>query len=147
LAPGGEQRTHDRTDFGRGLKERFDLAIKSSPPTGAGQQAERLQHTADHVGKPRRHPYELSASSEESSRAMRIERFDVDRPIPSCAHDLRQTFGVVLIGLVDPHLQCGLNAAGIQTLHIKPLATHAMNEPGRHRSGLDTHFGVPARVL
>src|ERR1700746_2905157 len=29
LAPGGEQRTHDRTDFGRALEKRFDLPIKS----------------------------------------------------------------------------------------------------------------------
>src|SRR5258708_22495440 len=83
LPPSGEQRAHDQADFGSAFEQRLDPPIKSEPPTGAGQQAEGLQHAAYHVGEPRRHAYELCASSKESSSPMRIERLYVDWPIPS----------------------------------------------------------------
>ena len=79
LPPGDKQRTHDQGDIRSAVEQNFDPLIKSEPPTGAGQQAEGLQHTAYHVGEPRRHAHELSASPEESSRAMRIEGLHVDR--------------------------------------------------------------------
>lgn len=50
VPPGGEQRAHNQADFGSTFEQRFDLAIKSEPATGAGQQAKGLQHPADHVG-------------------------------------------------------------------------------------------------
>src|SRR5215471_10772661 len=79
VPPGDKQWTHDHGDVGSAVEQRFDLLIKSEPPSGAGQQAEGLQYTAYHVGEPRRHAHELSASPEESSRAMRIEGLHVDR--------------------------------------------------------------------
>src|SRR6266851_984986 len=142
LPPSGEQRAHDEADFRSALEQRLDPPIKSEPPTGAGQQAEGLQHAAYHVGEPRRHAHELRASSKESSIPMRIERLYVDWPIPSRAHDLRQSLGVVLVGFVEPHLQRGLHTPGVQTLDIKASAAQAVHEPGRHRAGLDTDFDV-----
>src|SRR4051794_40864621 len=78
---------------------------------------------------------------------MRIEGLHVDRPIPSRAHDLSQPFGVVLVGLVELHLQSGLHSPGVQTLDIEASAAQAVNEPGCHRTGLDAHFGVDTSVL
>jgi len=84
-----------------GAPSSLDPPIKSEPPTGAGQQAEGLQHAAYHVGEPRRHAHELRASSKESSSPMRIERLYVDWPIPSRAQHLRQPFRVVLVVLLS----------------------------------------------
>src|SRR6185436_17568640 len=114
-----EQRAHDQADFGSAFEQRFDPPIKSETPTGAGQQTEGLQHAAYHVGEPRRHTDELRASPKESTSTMCIERLYVDWPIRSRAHDLRQPLGVVLVSFVEPHLQCGLHAPGVQTFDIK----------------------------
>jgi hypothetical protein len=73
---------------------------------------------------------------------MRIERLYMDRPIPSRAQNLRQPVSVVLIGFVEPHLQCSLHASGVQTLDIKANAAQPVHEPRRHRAGLDTDFDV-----
>jgi hypothetical protein len=62
---------------------------------------------------------------------------------PDCA-DLRQPFAVLFIGLVDPLPQCGLYAAGLQTLHIEVNAADAMNKRGRHGADFGTGFGISA---
>jgi len=53
---------------------------------------------------------------------MHIQRLDVHRLVPSGPDDLRQTFRVVLIGLVEPHLQRRFDPPSIQTLHVAGLA-------------------------
>jgi hypothetical protein len=73
---------------------------------------------------------------------MRIERLHMNRAIPSRAHYLLQPLRVVLVGFVEPHLQRGLDTPGVKTLDIKPSVAQAMNKPGRHRTGLDTHLDV-----
>src|SRR3954465_15873151 len=78
---------------------------------------------------------------------MRIEGLYVDRPIPSRAHDLGQPFGVVLVGLVELHLQSGLHSPGVQPRDIGGGAAQAVNEPGCHRTGLDAHFGVDTSIF
>src|SRR6478672_9538985 len=78
---------------------------------------------------------------------MRFEGLHVDRPIPSRAHDLRQSFGVVLVGFVELHLQRGFHSPGVQTLDIEASAAQAVNEPGCHRTGLDAYFGVGTSML
>jgi hypothetical protein len=50
---------------------------------------------------------------------MRIEGLHVHRPIPSRAHDLRQPSSIVLVGLVQPHLQGDLHLPGVQTSNVK----------------------------
>src|SRR3954469_13951934 len=78
---------------------------------------------------------------------MRVERLHVDRPIPSRAHDLGQPFGVVLVGLVELHLQSGLHFPGVQTLDIEASAAQTVNKPGGHRTGLDPHFGIGTGIF
>jgi hypothetical protein len=51
---------------------------------------------------------------------VRIERLYVDWPIPCCAYDLRQPLRVVFIGFVEPHLQGGPHAPGVQAFDIRP---------------------------
>src|SRR6476620_2795976 len=147
LPPRRKEGAHDQSNFGSAFKKCFDLPVKSETPAGARQQTERLQHPAYHVGEPRRHAHELGARSEECPSAMRIEGLHVDRPIPSRAHDLGQPFGVVLVGLVELHLQSGLHFPGVQTLDIETSAAQTVNEPGCHRTGLDAHFGVDTSML
>ena len=59
---------------------------------------------------------------------MRIERLYVDSAdtIP-VAHDLCQPLGVVLVRFVEPHLQHGLHAPGVQTLDIEASAAKAVH--------------------
>jgi hypothetical protein len=147
LPPGGEKRTHNQSDLRNAFKQGLDFPVKSKPATRAGQQTEGLQNAAYHVGQLRRHADELSPSAEESSCAVRIEGLHVHCPIPSRAHDLRQPLSIVLVGLVQPHLQCDLHLPGIQTLDVKAGAAQPMNEPGRHRAGLDTYLGVDSCIL
>ena len=71
------------------------------------------------VGEPRRHTHKLGASSKERPGTMRIEGLHVNRPTPSRAHDLGQPFGVVLVSLIELHLQSGLHPPGIKTRDIE----------------------------
>ncbi len=67
-------------------------------------------------------------------------------PIPSGAHDLRQTFGVVLVGLVHLHLQRRTRMPGVETDDIKPAPTQRVHQPGRHRAGLQPYTSVSSRM-
>ena len=80
LPPRRKEGAQDQSNFGSAFKKCFDLPVKSETPAGARQQAERLQHPAYHVGEPRRHAHELSASAEERPSAMRIEGLHVGPP-------------------------------------------------------------------
>src|SRR4051794_35412608 len=73
---------------------------------------------------------------------MCIERLHVDRSIPSGAHDLRQALGIVLVGFVEPHLQCGLYPPGIKTRDIEAGGAQPMDKPGYHRTGLNPNFCI-----
>src|SRR6478736_9582611 len=84
----------------------------------------------------------LGGAAAERYGTMRIEGLHVNRPIPSRAHDLGQPFGIVLVGLVELHLQSGLHSPGVQTLDIEASAAQAVNEPGCHRTGFDAYFSV-----
>src|SRR3954451_21736367 len=44
-------------------------------------------------------------------------------------------------------MQSGLHSPGVQALDIEASAAQAVNEPGRHRTGLDAHFGVDTSVF
>jgi hypothetical protein len=78
---------------------------------------------------------------------MSIKGLHMDHPIPPRAHDLRQPFSIVLVGLVQSHLQRHLHLPGVQTPNVDASAAQPMNKPGRHRTGLDTHLGVNTRML
>jgi hypothetical protein len=82
--------------------------LRLSDQIGAHDQpreaSQRFQHAADHIRKPGGHSHQLRASAQESSGPMCIERFHMDRSIPSNVHDLRQALGIVLIGFIEPHL-------------------------------------------
>lgn len=61
---------------------------------------------------------------------MRIDRLNVDRAIPSVAHQLRQAFSVVSGRSVKPHLQCSRHPSRVQADDIQARAPQAVNEPG-----------------
>src|ERR1700730_13269682 len=74
-----------------------------------------------------------------STRAVAVERLDINRPVPA---DLSQSFRVVLIRLIDLHLEGGTCVPGIETNDFEPEIAEFVHEPWRHRSGLDPYAGV-----
>ena len=67
---------------------------------------------------------------------------------PSRYQPVRTTWAkpsaVVLIGLVEPHLQGGLHASGVQTHNVQSGAAQAVNKPRGHRSCLDADLRIDA---
>jgi hypothetical protein len=58
-----------------------------------------LEHSADVVRQSRRHADELRPSAKQGARTVSVKRLHMHRPIPSRAHDLRQSLRIVLVGL------------------------------------------------
>src|SRR5271157_4977335 len=77
---------------------------------------------------------------------MGIERFHVHRPIPSRAHDLREPLGIVPVGLVHLHLECGTGMSRIEANNVKPSLAQFMHKPRRHRAGFDPNAGIVSRM-
>src|SRR5215472_10449709 len=73
---------------------------------------------------------------------MGVERLDMHRPIPSRAHDLRQSLRIILIGLVDLHLECSPRMPGVKAGDVEPAATQFVYQPRRHWTGFDAVTGV-----
>jgi len=70
----------------------------------------------------------------------------MNRPVPSRANDLSQSLRVVLIRLVDLHLEGGACVPGIETNDFEPEIAQFMHQPWRHRSGLDPYAGIVPRM-
>jgi hypothetical protein len=83
----------------------------------------------------------LSPCAEKSTRAVALERLDINRTVPPGANDLSQSLRIVLISLVDLHLEGG--ACGND---FGPEIAQFMHQPWRHRSGLDPYAGVISRM-
>src|ERR1700730_12109218 len=74
---------------------------------------------------------------------------DKGRPSGTSAsgyNDLSQSLRVVLIRLVDLHLEGGARMPGIETNDFEPEIAEFMHQPWRHRSGLDPYAGVIPRM-
>src|SRR6516165_12787976 len=77
---------------------------------------------------------------------MGSERFYMHRAIPSRAHDLRQSVGIVLIRLVDLHFQRSPGMPCVEACDGEPATTQLMHQPCRHRTSLDTDAGILAAM-
>jgi hypothetical protein len=75
-----------------------------------------------------------------------FERLDMNRPVPPGANDLSQSLRVILIRLVDLHLEGGACVPGIETNDFEPEIAEFMHQPWRRRSGLDPYTGVIPRM-
>jgi hypothetical protein len=70
----------------------------------------------------------------------------VNGPVPASANDLSQSLRVVLIRLVDLHLEGAARMPGIETNDFEPEIAEFMHQPWRHRSGLDPYAGLVPRM-
>jgi hypothetical protein len=70
----------------------------------------------------------------------------MNRPVPPGANNLSQSLRVVVIGLVDLHLESGARMPGVETNDFEPEIAKLVHEPWRHRSGLDLNAGVISRM-
>ena len=77
---------------------------------------------------------------------MTVERLDMNGSIPSRANDLSQSLRVVLISLVDLHLEGSSCVPGVETNNFEAEIAKFMHEPWRHRSGLYPYAGVIPRM-
>jgi hypothetical protein len=75
-----------------------------------------------------------------------IERLDVNRPIPAGANDLGQSLGVILIILVDLHLERGARMPRVEANHLEAEIAQFMHNPWRHGAGFDPYPSIVARV-
>jgi hypothetical protein len=70
----------------------------------------------------------------------------VNRSIPADANDLGQSLGVILIILVDLHLERGARVPRIEANHFEAEIAQFMHNPWRHRAGFDPYPSLVARV-
>src|SRR5208283_5287995 len=80
---------------------------------------------------------ELRSCTKQRTCPMGIERFHVHRPIPSRAHDLCEPLGIVSVGLVHLHLECGTGMSRIEANNVEPSLAQFMHKPRRHRAGFN----------
>ena len=78
---------------------------------------------------------------------MRLIRFDVHSPVPACPHDLRQSLGVVLVCLVDLHLEGRTGVPGVKADHVEFSPAQFVDQPRRHGACLDPNRCSISRML
>jgi hypothetical protein len=144
LPPGLEERPHDQPNLWRAVDQRLDMSIEPLATPGSRQQAECLEDPADQVAQPRAHADQLGSGAKQRSGSMGVQGLHVHGLVPAGAHHLRQAFRVILIGLVEPHLQRGFDPPGVETFHLDARLPQAVNEPGHHRPGLDSSRRIGA---
>ena len=112
--------------FGRSViavgKQCFDTAVKRKPAHRSGQHSEGLEDTTNLVRQSCRHADQLGPRAEKGTSSVGVERFNMRGPIPSCAHDLCEPLRIVLIGLIDLHLERGSRMPRIEASDIKCAA-------------------------
>jgi len=84
----------------------------------------------------------LSPRTQKSTCAVTVERLDMNGSVPSRANDLSQSLRIVLIRLVDLHLEGSACVPGVETNDFEAKSAKFMHEPWRHRSGLYPNAGV-----
>src|SRR5215813_6003251 len=70
----------------------------------------------------------------------------MNRPVPPGANDLSQSFCIVLICLVDLHLEGGACVPRVETNDFQPEIAEFMHKPRCHRSGFDAYASVISRM-
>jgi hypothetical protein len=66
----------------------------------------------------------------------------MNRPVPPGTNDLSQSFCIVLICLVDLHLEGGACVPSVEANDFQPEIAEFMHKPRCHRSGFDPYAGV-----
>jgi hypothetical protein len=89
---------------------------------------------------------ELRPGAENCTCAMAIERLDVSRAIPTRTNDLSQSLGVILIILVDLHLEGGARMPCVEANHVEPEIAKFMHNPRRHGAGFNPNPRIIARI-
>jgi hypothetical protein len=146
LPPGDEHGPDNERDVRTIEQQCFNFPIEWQSPHRAWQKAKGLEHPSDVVGQSGRHTDELSPCAEKGAGAVAFERFDVNGPVPAGANDLSQSLRVVLVRLIDLHLEGGSRMPGVETNNVKAEIAEFMYEPRRHRSSFDPYASVISRI-
>src|SRR5258706_1035695 len=87
-------------------------------------------------------PTSCDRAPQQSTGAMRVQRLHMHRAIPPRANDIGKPFSIVLVSLVDLHLERSASVPRVEADHVETAVTELMDQPRRHRSRLDTNFGI-----
>src|SRR5271166_1712254 len=146
LSPCRQHGSDDRRQVITLGEQSLDPSVERKASHCTRQHSKRLEHAPDMVRQTRRHADELRSCTKQRTCPMGIERFHVHRPIPSRAHDLREPLGIVPVGLVHLHLECGTGMSRIEANNVKPSLAQFMHKPRRHRAGFDPNAGIVSRM-
>jgi hypothetical protein len=103
LGPCCKHWPHDRCHIWPVGYKKLDALSERAAADRPRQHAEGLEHAADVVRQSGHHTNQLKASTQQCAGAVCIKRLYMHRAVPTCAHDLRQSFGIIAVGLVELH--------------------------------------------
>src|SRR5215471_18041025 len=111
----------------------------------AQHNPEGLQRTADLVHHIGAHADQLGADTEHGTGRVAFQAFDPDFPIPPHPDNLRQSLGIVLVGLVDLKAEGSLSMPGVEADNgqahcLQPMPVQV--ESGPLSSPTRTTFGA-----
>ena len=112
---------------------RFEVA---SFATG-DDEAERLHETADLIGDIGFDPDQLRPRCDQGASEHAVEPFDPHFAIEAHLREVRQSIGIVCIGLVRRHIQRSFRVPSIDADRRQTFSLEGMEEPHRQRSGLE----------
>src|SRR5215467_14622621 len=115
-APHGQQRLQGIAQETTALGNLLHLLLESAAAAFpfAQDNPEGLQGAADLVHHIGAHADELGADAEHGAGRVACQAFDADFAIPSHPDNLRQSLGIVLVGLVDLKAEGSLSVPGVE---------------------------------
>jgi hypothetical protein len=102
------------------LRGRDHLLLEGLAVAPLQDGAEDLQQTPDLVLQVGLYADQLRPGAEHRADLVVVKAFDADFPVPAGAHDLRQAFSIIPVGLVDLHAEGGFGMPGINADHRQP---------------------------
>ncbi len=123
------------------------MALEDTAGTLGHDEAERLHQSADLVQHLDDRVAQLAAPRDQRPRQHAVEALHSHDTVEPDLGQMRQTVGVVRIGLVGRHVERCLGVPRIDADRWQPFRAERMVEPNRQRPGLEHHPLDRRRVL
>jgi hypothetical protein len=120
------------------------VVLEDAAGTLGYDEAERLHQAADLVRQLPDGLAQLTARRDQRPGQHAVEAFNADRPVEPNLGQMRQTIGIVRIGLVGCHVERGLGMARVDADRRQSLRAQYMIEPYRQRPCLE-HYPLDGR--
>jgi hypothetical protein len=136
-APDQHQRLDQRGEPVVLAHDRVDLISEAPPPRMGHTQADSHKGGSDLIGELVPDLHQPRPRPEQRLDAVALQAFDLDLPIPACAHDLGQTVRVVLVALVQTHRQGCLRMPRVNADDRNAKVAQPVPVPCRGGAGLE----------